>query len=231
MKSPLKQPLRYLATATAIPALLLIGGQTLAAPQQSETGDVEPQISDVLGMPAQQQATTTRVDNPPRFETGSLNDAWLQGKIEMAFTLNRHLNPFRIDTDVAGSTVTLSGTVESEIDSQLAEEIARSFEEVDDVDNRLTANAEIIDARQTAAGERGHWRQDVADMTTTAIVKAKLLANGETKGLDIDVSTKDDVVYLKGEVTTAEERNLAELIAGNTDGVDRVENNLEVGDS
>ena len=33
--------------------------------------------------------------------SGELRDAWLDGKIETAFALNSHLNPFRIDTDEA----------------------------------------------------------------------------------------------------------------------------------
>jgi osmotically-inducible protein OsmY len=40
--------------------------------------------------------------------SGATKDAWITGKIETAFVLNGHLNPFAIDTDVEGGIVRLS---------------------------------------------------------------------------------------------------------------------------
>ena len=42
------------------------------------------------------------------------------------------------------------------------------------------------------------------DATTTAAVKSRLIANSNTKDLQIDVDTRDDVVTLSGRVATGE---------------------------
>lgn len=157
--------------------------------------------------------------------SGELHDAWLDGKIETAFTLNRHLNPFRIDTDVENGMVYLDGTVSSDVDRDLAGEIAKSVKGVKKVENRLqVAEQQDGEVRQAADGMMQH----VSDATTTAMVKTKLLANGNTKGLKINVDTDDDVVTLTGSVESAEIRDLAEQLAQNTDSVKSVNNRLEV---
>ena len=163
-----------------------------------------------------------------KFE-GAAKDAWITGKIETVYTLNEHLNPFRIDTDVNDGVVLLTGTVESEIDRDLAAELAKGVEGVVDVENELVVET----AARTAADERGEaegrdfggW---VDDATTTAAVKTKLLANSNTKGLKIDVDTKADVVTLSGRVGSQTEADLAEEIARNTGDVKDVRNNLVV---
>ena len=169
-----------------------------------------------LGMPAQSAFSET--------SARKLRDAWLQGKIEVALALNRHLNPFAIDTAVDNAVVTLSGNVETDIDKALAGEIAKSIEGVDSVDNNLA----VAPQRADAGGEGDDWRQQVSDMTTSAIVKTKLFANSGTRDLAIDVSTRGNVVVLDGVVTLDQERDLAEMIARNTEGVEEVENRLEI---
>jgi len=157
--------------------------------------------------------------------SGELNDAWLDGKVETAFTLNRHLNPFRIDTEVENGTVYLDGTVESDIDRDLAGQIAKSVDGVKKVENRLQVAEMKESDMQRATNE---LFQNVSDATTTAVVKSKLLANGNTKGLQINVDTEDDVVTLTGTVESDEVRDLAGKLAQNTENVKSVENRLEV---
>lgn len=67
-----------------------------------------------------------------------------------------------------------------------------------------------------------------SDTTITAAVKAKLLANSSTSGMDIHVETNHGVVTLSGTVRSDAERDLAERIARDTDGVTDVTNNLQV---
>jgi osmotically-inducible protein OsmY len=167
---------------------------------------------------------------------GTARDAWITGKIETVFLLNRHLSNFAIDTDVESGTVRLSGKVESNIDRDLAGALAEGIDGVTSVDNALTVEGEssrIADTDQDSEGsdERdgnrsfGTW---VDDATTTAAVKTKLLGNTETKGLEIDVDTDHDVVTLSGRVQDDQVRQLAEQIAMNAGDVARVRNNLVV---
>ena len=86
-----------------------------------------------------------------------LKDAWLDGKLEVAYALNRHLNPFRIDTKVENGVAYLSGTVESEIDKDLAEQVALSIKGITRIENRLTVDSEHARKKgsvQTDAGGR-----------------------------------------------------------------------------
>jgi osmotically-inducible protein OsmY len=160
--------------------------------------------------------------------SGTTKDAWLTGKIESAFLLNAHLNPFAITTDVDNGIVRLSGMVENDIDRDLALEVARGVNGVVDVKNELRVDADgAAAARQSAAGQRdfGSW---VDDATTTAVVKSKLIGNEHTKGGKIDVDTQDDVVTLSGRVSSQTESDLAEQLARNTGDVKDVRNNLVV---
>jgi osmotically-inducible protein OsmY len=160
--------------------------------------------------------------------SGNTKDAWITGKVEMAFLLNGHLNPFAIATDVENGAVHLTGIVKDGIDRDLAGEVARGIEGVVSVDNDLTIDAERANAvaKEHATNHRdfGSW---VDDATTTARVKSRLLANTNTQGLKIDV-TKDDVVTLSGRVKSTKEKSLAEEIARNTGDVESVRNNLVV---
>jgi osmotically-inducible protein OsmY len=157
---------------------------------------------------------------------GTPRDAWIQGKIEAVFALNAHLDGFAIDTDVTQGAVHLTGKVESDIDRDLAGEIAKGIEGVVSVDNDLTVEANSrqadVDATDRPLGAV------VDDATTTAAVKTKLLANTNTEGLQIDVDTRGDVVTLTGEVDSAEAKQLAEQLARNTGDVRDVRNNLVV---
>jgi hyperosmotically inducible protein len=71
-------------------------------------------------------------------------------------------------------------------------------------------------------------RRSVADSAITAIVKSKLAADNETGSANINVDTKGGVVTLAGVVTTQANKEQAERIARNTEGVTRVINNITV---
>jgi hyperosmotically inducible protein len=163
-----------------------------------------------------------------------LRDAWLDGKVETALLINRHLNNFTIDTDVKNNVAYLSGTVNSEVDRELAAEIARSIEGVTSVDNDIivkkpqeSADALHISHEHESDKTRtfGTWYDDA---TTTASIKSELLFNSKTSGLDVNVDTAFGVVTLNGVVETAAEKDLIEQIAENTPGVRDVNSEIEV---
>jgi hyperosmotically inducible protein len=71
-------------------------------------------------------------------------------------------------------------------------------------------------------------RRRVDDSVITAIVKSKLAADNETSSANINVNTSGGVVTLTGVVTTQANKEQAERIARNTEGVTRVINNMTV---
>lgn len=69
----------------------------------------------------------------------------------------------------------------------------------------------------------------VSDSSITASVKAKLLADSDVAGHNVDVDTEEGIVYLIGRVDTESEKAEAERLARSVDGVQNVVNHLKVG--
>lgn len=152
------------------------------------------------------------------------SDLWLKAKLVTAYTLNRHLNPFKLDVEVENGVAHLSGTVDSDVERDLAVEIAKGVEGIRDVkeDIRIEPGAMATERR-----ESGFFRT-VEDATITARVKSKLLWNRNTNGLDINVTTEKGVVTLKGKAASDAQKDLAVQLAKNTPGVKRVNGELKV---
>lgn len=70
---------------------------------------------------------------------------------------------------------------------------------------------------------------ELSDATVTALVKSKLATNANTRDLPVLVDTRNGVVRLRGEVWSAEERELVELLARSTTPA-MVQNDLVVRD-
>lgn len=160
----------------------------------------------------------------------AINDAWLDGKLEASLLFNEHLNSFNIDTNVENGVAMLTGTVESDIDRDLAGEIAQSIKGISEVKNQLKVDPEKSGdmAKTDASRERESFKQSVMNATLTAKVKSQLLLNSNTSGMAIDVDSSNGKVTLTGKVDSAEEKELAERIAENTNGADIVVNRLTV---
>ena len=163
-------------------------------------------------------------------ESSAVKDAWLDGKLEAVLLFNQHLNSFDIDTDVRDSVAYLGGTVESDIDRDLAVEIARSIDGITDVKSKLVVDMKSAKAASTSeqAAPNRTLRERVLNATLTARVKTRLLFNNNTEGLGINVDSKAGVVTLSGSVDSDQERELAAKIAGNTTGALKVIDNLVV---
>lgn len=160
----------------------------------------------------------------------ALKDAWIDGRLEATFLFNEHLNSFDIATEVENGVVRLEGTVESEIERDLAGEIAKSIDGVRDVENELTVDASGARmARESDAGREAQgFKQAVVDATLTARIKSKLLANGNVSGLSVDVDSHGGDVTLSGTVESEDEKDLIASIAINTEGTTSVNNQLTV---
>jgi osmotically-inducible protein OsmY len=157
-----------------------------------------------------------------------VKDSFITGKLEATYLLNRHLNVFTIHPETTNGVVHLTGTVESNIDRDLAGELAKGIDGVTSVKNDLVVKAGSSQAGNKGGGTSRTFGQYVDDATTTAMVKTKLLADSNVKGLKIGVETTGDVVTLTGKVGSAEQKQLAEKIARNTGDVKSVKNELVI---
>ncbi len=160
----------------------------------------------------------------------SVHDAWLKGKLEATLLFNEHLNSFAIETDVKNGVASLNGAVASDIDRDLAGEIAKSIEGVNQVENNLTVDRSKAHSGYESAENEEHrsFQRTVRDATLTAKVKTKLLLNENTSGLAINVDTDNGAVTLSGKVDSEEEKELAVRIAQNTEGARSVSDRLTI---
>ena len=161
-------------------------------------------------------------------EASGFQEARMEGQLWATYALNEHLNPFDLSVEVDNDTAILTGTVKQDVSKALAEQIALSVDGIESVDNRITVDEAVADASGEEMSASRSFGDRVSDATTTAAVKSKLLWNRETSGLAIEVETENGVVELSGEAEAEANKELAERLAANTRGVERVINNIEI---
>ena len=149
-----------------------------------------------------------------------VHNARLEGALQSALSLNKVLNPFRIQVAVDGDQARLSGEVENEVERQLAERVALATRGVEHVDNQLRVNAQLVERPL----ELRAYAQRLEDETLTAIIQARLLWSRVTEKADIQVGSREGVVTLRGRVDSVEAKELAGVIARTSKGVYMVNN-------
>ncbi len=154
--------------------------------------------------------------------TTELSNTWKAGLIEGAYLFNPHLSTFDIATRVRGDTAVIEGTVSTRTERALAEQVALSITGIERVENKLDVSQRRKNPEKNASENL------TTDAALTTKVKSQLLANAETRGMDIQVNTQDQVVTLSGQVDSEVESELAYYVAKNTGGVGHVSNELQV---
>ncbi|ASA54829.1 BON domain-containing protein [Vibrio gazogenes] len=149
-------------------------------------------------------------------------DAWLDGKAETTLLLNTNLNSFDINTDVEDQVVTLTGSVNNDLEKSLAGELVSGLDGVKKVNNELTVVNPKTQNNDSDASVV------LTDSKITTVVKTRLLMNTNVSGTDIKVTTDHQTVTLTGKVGSDAEHDLALSIANNTDDVNKVVDKLEV---
>jgi osmotically-inducible protein OsmY len=165
-------------------------------------------------------------------DPNTVNPGWITTKIQSQYFLSPDVKGNNIDVTTSGNGhVTLRGTAESAAERQEAVRIARATDGVRDVSDelRVTGDPDARPAAGTArpAGDRDPGG-DLGDGWTSAKIQAKYFMDGEVKGRNIDVTTNNGVVTLRGEVETAAEKRQAVAIARATDGVSDVRDELRM---
>lgn len=154
----------------------------------------------------------------------TVSDTWSEASLTTAYALNEHLNPFDIVVEVRGGRAVLSGFVSSEVEKELAGEIAMATEGVTRVENDL----KVMPQKNAERKPMNAFARRIEDASITAKVKSQLLWNSATSGLDISVKTDNGVVTLTGKVGSEAEADLAQRIAMSTRGVRAVKHVLDI---
>ena len=164
----------------------------------------------------------SQAEEPKNGETigQKIDDATITAKIKTTYLFNGHLNPFRINIDTQDGIVTLQGVVRTDIQRDLAGEIAKNAKGVRSVRNELQVSEGAVD------------NADQIDRTfSQAVVEASTTALALTKGVkasDVNVTTRWGTVTLTGTVASKAEKQQAEEVTRKTEGVKEVEDKLQV---
>ena len=177
-----------------------------------------------------------------------------ESQISTTYHLNPYLRTDDIKVSVIDGTATLIGTVEEDVDKELAKQIALSVDGIRKVDNQIEVDPTY--AAPPRKSEDRTFGEVVDDATLTATVKSKLLWSKNTEGLEMDVPfgagrwavnvvaryvvvagaivgnvTATRQLTLRGTAQSDAAKALAGRMAENTRGVTSVDNRLTVNSS
>ena len=144
------------------------------------------------------------------------SDSAITSAVQKSLGDNPKVKAGQIEVQTREGIVVLLGVVDTEEARREAGRVAWRTPDVDGVVNDLTVGERTV----------GSW---IDDVTISAMVKSKLIANTEIKAGDIDVSSSQAVVTLIGRVSSSTIKSDAERIARGTKGVKDVSNELTVG--
>jgi hyperosmotically inducible periplasmic protein len=147
------------------------------------------------------------------------SDAWVTMKVKTVLAFHKHVSASATEVDTVGGVVTLKGKADTEAQKDLTTEYARDVEGVKEVDNQ-----------QTVSGEKPHETvgAKIDDASITARIKSSLLFHRSTHAVATKVKTRNGVVTLRGEARNAAEKDMVGRLAGDTEGVQRVDNRMSI---
>jgi osmotically-inducible protein OsmY len=152
-------------------------------------------------------------------------DETLRARVDSAIALHHALQPFALAVAVDDGTVRLHGSVDDPIERELAGRLAASVDGVRGVDNRLQVEPD----RARWLGQHSAMVGSGADDRALALaVRAQLRWNRTTRALALQVDSHGGEIRLRGHARTLNERDTAGRIAARIEGVQAVDNRIEV---
>lgn len=162
--------------------------------------------------------------------TGGLMSRWrgaddkaVSDNVRAAFALSKRLSAYSIEVTTSNGVVTLNGQVPTEIDKELAGNVARDVPEVQSVENLLQVQPGL---KPSEASVREGVR--MSDLEIRANLNEKLLGSEALKGQNLQVGVENRIVTLNGQVENQMQKAGAEQLARSLGNVVDVVNNLKV---
>ena len=147
-----------------------------------------------------------------------MDDSTITARVKAALIDDKNIRSSDISVKTENKVVTLSGSVDSAEQKDLAVNAAKTVKCVTTVNDQLNVVAEKSASLEGYAG----------DTAITSQVKAKLLADDIVPSRKVTVETRDGTVHLSGTVDSRQQADRAADIAKAVSGVKNVENNLSV---
>ena len=147
-----------------------------------------------------------------------MDDSTITARVKAALIDDKNIRSSDISVKTENKVVTLSGSVDSAEQKDLAVNAAKTVKGVTTVNDQLNVVAEKSASLEGYAG----------DTAITSQVKAKLLADDIVPSRKVTVETRDGTVHLSGTVDSRQQADRAADIAKAVSGVKNVENNHSV---
>lgn len=147
-----------------------------------------------------------------------MDDSTITARVKAALIDDKNIRSSDISVKTENKVVTLSGSVDSAEQKDLAVNAAKTVKGVTTVNDQLNVVAEKSASLEGYAG----------DTAITSQVKAKLLADDIVPSRKVTVEIRDGTVHLSGTVDSRQQADRAADIAKAVSGVKNVENNLSV---
>ncbi|HAT1620712.1 TPA: molecular chaperone OsmY [Raoultella planticola] len=147
-----------------------------------------------------------------------MDDSTITARVKAALIDDKNIHSSDISVKTENKVVTLSGSVDSAGQKDLAVNAAKTVKGVTTVNDQLNVVAEKSASLEGYAG----------DTAITSQVKAKLLADDIVPSRKVKVETLAGTVHLSGTVDSRQQADRAADIAKAVSGVKNVENNLSV---
>jgi hyperosmotically inducible periplasmic protein len=161
--------------------------------------------------------------------SNDVTEARQESQIWTTYSLSPYLRANDLKVSVDNGTATLTGTVEEDVNKDLAKQIALGVNGIKEVDNQIKVEPDYVSPARTS--EERSFGEVVDDASITATVKSKLLWGKNTDGMEVDVDTRMGTVTLNGSADNGASRELAGRMAENTRGVVSVDNKLVVNEA
>lgn len=151
-------------------------------------------------------------------------DMGITANVKSKFVADDVVKAAQIDVTTKNGIVTLSGNVDNADAKKRAIELATATKGVVSVIDMISAKTASGDGN--APDPNRTIGETLTDTGITMSVKSRLLDDPLVKGLQIDVDTRDGVVFLTGSVGSDAEKQKAIQLTKDTKGVRDVQANL-----
>ena len=162
------------------------------------------------------QLVITGEKMPPESER---SDTGIHTELKAKLFADSELSGWSINVDVEERVVTMTGTVDRQELKTKATELGETVAGVERFNNDLDIEAEKASVQGS---------DEMGDAMIAAKIRARIASDSRLEGAEIDVEVEDGVATLTGTVANEDQKEAAETIARDTDGVREVKNNLMV---
>jgi len=174
-------------------------------------------------------AVTSAIAGPSAFANAQPSQEVIEARQESQIWTTYALSPYLRANDLKVSVhegkATLTGNVAEDINKDLAKQIALGVDGIKTVDNKIEV---VANYKAPAKSADRTYGEKIDDASITSEVKSKLAWSRYADALTTNVDTMHGKVKLSGTADSAEAREFAGKLAGNTRGVHSVDNQLTV---